>query len=422
MHVAQIVAITASLIGAIIGLVYYLRLSSPNSNDDYLRSSTWTISIPDESVTQTWYINADEGKIKIVQRKEDEAAIAVQEFHSGTSYEYSIWDRGESTVPADFCDVTSAELLEEMGLGDECDVAKLQAALDDVTDVKTECNVNQTDVTTEDNTDYATDPNAFYEKIAEDSSGYILQIGGFAIQFSGNDPTAILDEDDNPIAIIESFVDGIPGDVTFDGCAVVADSEARMLEVEERELGFAEDISDTEWCGAGTNNCNTPCPGTPGTRGTLGDNMGCRRHDHGALHEAVNLRSLGWSCNWFLRLTGVCDIDVAVKLECKVDKDLIDYAESNAGKRAKWAIKATFGTEWYSLANHWGCSDYQVHDHTYWTEKCSWGWRGRSCRQVRNVISKGWKTKYGGSRYNGITDRGAGIYVDKCQNCAGDIF
>jgi hypothetical protein len=368
MHVAQIVAITASLVGVIVGLVYYLQVKSGDAS--YLSSSTWTISIPDESVTQTWYIDTDADVLKIVQHKEGQAALAIQEMHSGKTYEYSMWDRVESTVPADACDGIEG-----------CDVAELQAQLDDAGTVKTDCTV-------EDLTDAVS--------LSAVEVGDTVVIGGFTVQFVAGVPTAIIDgEDGSVVATIDSIVDGIAGDVTFDGCAV----EARRLDLEERELGFAEWASGTDWCGAGTDNCNTPCPGT-GT-GSVGDNMGCRRHDHGAVHSPAM---------WGL----------AVQLECQVDKDLEDYAKASAGDQAKAAILATFGS--YGLANVWGCQNWAVGQNCWW-HWAGCGWRGCPGWQRRCSSGWQWEVKNGFWRYNGINNRGAAtIYVDKCQTCSGDIF
>jgi len=367
MHVAQIVAITASLVGVIVGLVYYLQVKSGDAS--YLSSSTWTISIPDESVTQTWYIDTDADVLKIVQHKEGQATLAIQEIHSGKTYEYSMWDMVESTVPADACD----------GIGQGCDVAELQAQLDDASAIKTDCTV-------EDLADAVS--------LSAVEVGNTVVIGGFTVQFVAGVPTTIIDgEDGSVVATIDSIVDGIAGDVTFDGCAV----EARRLDLEGRELGFAEWASGTDWCGAGTDNCNTPCPGT--NRGSLTDNMGCRRHDHGAVHSPAG---------------------VGVQLECQVDKDLVDYAGTYAGWQANAAVQATFG-EW-GLANLWGCKNYAN------VQNCWWHWAGcgwRSCPGFQRRCNSGWQweVKNGPWRYSGINNRGAGtIYVDKCKTCGGDIF
>jgi hypothetical protein len=382
MHISHIVAITTTLICIVTAVAVYLR--QQNGDSDYLKSSTWTISIPDESVTQTWYIDTEADVLKIVQHKEAQAGFAVQELHASKTYLYSVWDRIDSTVPASACD--DVNLADNTEFAD-CDayVAHLQAQLDDAPVVKVDCSI---------------------EEITESSSvaaievsGDNVVVGGFTVQFTNGVPTAIISGDDGSlVATIDSIVEGIAGDVTFDGCEV---ADSRRLEIEERRLGFAEWASNTEWCGAGTDNCNTPCPGSKGSRGSLQDNMGCRRHDHGAVHSSA-LMGFG------------------VQLECQVDKDLVDYANKNAGDRANTAIQAAFGK--YGLANAWGCKNWAN------VQDCWWHWAGcgwRSCPGFERRCSSTWQweVKNGFGRYDNINHRGDGtIYVDKCQTCSGDIF
>eukprot|EP00662_Eupelagonemidae_sp_cell21_P056777 gene56777-biopygen95133 len=60
-------------------------------------------------------------------------------------------------------------------------------------------------------------------------------------------------------------------------------------------------VSDTMWCGAGTDIVNTECPGA--NSGDLQADRACRRHDHGAKANGI----IG---------------DKACRLGCDIDADL----------------------------------------------------------------------------------------------------
>jgi hypothetical protein len=183
----------------------------------------------------------------------------------------------------------------------------------------------------------------------------------------------------------------------FQGCDVSA--KRRM---ESRSLGWMEDLSNTEWCGAGTDNANTPCPGTASCRGDPNANHACRRHDHGRKHAPA----LG---------------GVAVKLECEVDRELADAPGAN------WAAVAAFGR--WGVANAWGCDNYRYIQNCWW-HWAGCGWRGCPGWQRRCSGSYGWESKNGPWRYSGVTRRpfsgdstsAQHRYKPKAKVCSGDIW
>lgn len=171
-----------------------------------------------------------------------------------------------------------------------------------------------------------------------------------------------------------------------------------------RVLGWQEDLSNTDWCGAGTDIFATPCPGQ-GTRGVDGVNHACRRHDHGARYVVV----LG---------------GVGVRLECGVDRDLVFAARTNL------AVQAAFGE--LGVSQFWGCDNFGSTTSctvTQWPG-CTCGWRGCECWGIRRRCTKrdDWSTRYGPFRYLSINDRkNSEKYVTKpdpgkTKECPGDTF
>jgi hypothetical protein len=243
--------------------------------------------------------------------------------------------------------------------------------------------------------------------INEDGSSQ-WQFGGFVMDFnSDGEPIAIVNGDKKYKVKVEPFdmSKGDKEDVFVGSCP---NKDAKPA---GRRLGFGMSelqqwLSDTDWCGSGTDNANTPCPGAG--RGNFADNMGCRRHDHGAKHESTG---------------------PFVKLECKVDKDLNDYTNN-------WAAIATFGDSaknraaghsflgivWPGLAATWGCHNY-VHKQNCWWHWAGCGWRGCPGWQRHCSSSWQWETKKGGNRYDGVGNRGNSvIYKAKSQTCPNDIW
>lgn len=137
--------------------------------------------------------------------------------------------------------------------------------------------------------------------------------------------------------------------------------------------------SNTQWCGAGTDIINTPCP-APGVGDYEADRK-CRRHDHGARYSPVG---------------------PAVRLECGVDHDLIHNTNN-------WAVQACFGK--WGLASVWGCDNYQS---SWGCRNC--GWRGCDCGHTW-----GWSTRRGPWRYDGQNHRGHSMYKAKEKNCPNDL-
>jgi hypothetical protein len=129
---------------------------------------------------------------------------------------------------------------------------------------------------------------------------------------------------------------------------------------------------------------NTPCPSAAHGNDFNADKA-CRKHDHGRKHESA-LLGLG------------------VKLECMVDKNLVDSANN-------WAATAIFGR--HGIANMWGCHNYEYKNHrgSYW----HWGgcgWRGCPGWQRKNHASSwGWTTASGSGRYNNVRTGPGGGYL-----------
>lgn len=133
---------------------------------------------------------------------------------------------------------------------------------------------------------------------------------------------------------------------------------------QNRKLDWLTDLqaasSNTNWCGSGTDENNTPCP-SPNNDLDFYADLACRRHDHG---KKVT------------RFAGI------PRMECYVDKQLLAFGGHN------WAVQAAFGN--YGGMRVIGCNNYESY-------KCwrNWGWR---------TCGKKWKIKRGPSRYSGATN------------------
>jgi len=169
----------------------------------------------------------------------------------------------------------------------------------------------------------------------------------------------------------------------FSSCSVGADRRA-LEEIGEymtpdgrRKLSAGETLSSrrklsatafqawasgTQWCGAGTDLDNTPCPWTQDDDG----DMACHRHDHGKKANGI----IG---------------GMAVRLGCDIDRGLAD-------RTSNWAAQAIFGS--WGIAQAWGCYDHGSYSCWNWKSKW-WGgyWRyGGYC--------SGEHTHYGPWRYS----------------------
>ena len=367
MHPGQITVITAALTATLITLVAYMHLKS-STGMTLSSQQTWNLNLhengePDQP--QTWYIDADNGVMKIVTADTDSGSLMIEELYADGVATYSEMDESiDTTVPSSFCD----EVDLEDGMTCESYIADVQADIDSMKG-------------------YEAKDNCIFESIdnpAIDVSnikpGQDNLIGEFnvAIDASGI-PTAIKDPIDGTIiATIESVVDGIEGAGSITKCEV---DDSRM----HRDLGYQEYLSNTDWCGAGTNIFNTPCP-EDRTRGSLQANRACRRHDHGRKYESAG---------------------PGTRMECQNDKHL-------ASASSNWAVQAVFGK--WGISQAWGCFNWKHKRRC--TRNC--GWRG--CRRTCTK-DWGWDVKYGPWRFNNINNRGdSQTYVAKCKTCSGDLF
>jgi hypothetical protein len=393
MHVAQIAAITASLVGVIVGLVYYLQLSS--GDESYLLKSKWSLTVADGSLPQTWYVDTASNAIRIESYPASDAGtVVVEEFVGDKKYTYFSPDVSKLSVDADeFC----AEVTDYDG-----DCATLAAELSgDIEAMSADWGNNKAVCTVE---DAAVTVSAV--KTVSDGN---LEVAGFFVLMVDGVPTSILDaESDEVIATIDSIEDWSE-DISVVGCSAEDDmsgDESRRLgfyeaiaegrerrrnlsedneEVEkarnylnslyvdmagkhdeaedaQRMLGFSEWASGTQWCGAGTDLVNTPCPLDTSDSG----DMACHRHDHGKKADGI----IG---------------GMAVRLGCDIDRGLAD-------RTSNWAAQAAFGS--WGLAQAWGCYDHGTYNCWNWRSKW-WGgyWRyGGHC--------SGEHTHYGPWRYS----------------------
>lgn len=380
MNPTILVSLSAIVIGSILcGVIFYMQ--SKSGDDGYMVRSKWSVTIPGESITQTWYIDTKAGAVRI-ESPMDAGSISVQEFVNGNAYQYFM--AGDITFDkAAFCADIAAT-------GADCDAK----AAEQETLLSKDHDGDKGSCTITENSEFMSKAN----KAVENADGS-LTVGGFAISMVDGVPTSIFNPNDSNdvLATIDS-VEDFDGAIDISGCSV--ESNSRNLRSVARNLlqwsfgsdawDFFQTQSHSQWCGAGTDPA-TKCPGDPVTNDIpdydYNADHACRRHDHGA--KAVTI----WGGN-------------AVRLGCDIDNDLRS-ATSN------FAVQGTFGV--YGASQFWGCYDYG--SNTYW----SWcdGWIDYPCRKT----STGEFTKYGPWRYEGIKHSYGYSRGDFDQeNCAGDLF
>jgi hypothetical protein len=255
-----------------------------------------------------------------------------------------------------------------------------------------------------------------------------LEVAGFFVLMVDGVPTSIVDaESDEVIATIDSIEDWSE-DISVVGCSAEddlsgsEDAGRRILESikarrlspsdddetrkarnylnslydsqfassasDERDLSFTSFqawLSDTNWCGSGTDTANTVCPSSSAS-GDLTADRACRRHDHGAKSNGI----IG---------------GYAVRLGCDIDHGL-------ASATSNWCAQGIFGS--WGLAQTWGCYDHGSYNCWNWKSKW-WGgyWRyGSHCSGEHN--------HYGPWRYSSYSHRYG--YRAKDKDCAGDIW
>lgn len=146
------------------------------------------------------------------------------------------------------------------------------------------------------------------------------------------------------------------------------------------------EASRTKWCGAGTDIKTTPCPDEKKTSldGLLYDwnaDNACRRHDHG---EKFVTTSVG-----------------IPRLECYVDKDLLNAGGHNLAVRAAYGKYGAMG--WLI-----GCYNYQSY-------KC---WKRSGWRIRYTNCGKKWAIKRGPYRYNDVNKHEG--YKERPESCPYD--
>jgi len=166
----------------------------------------------------------------------------------------------------------------------------------------------------------------------------------------------------------------------------VSEDEFFSAKGSTRRLDWVTDlqgyISNTQWCGAGTDNFQTPCPDKDLSYDFFAD-QACRRHDHGAKYEKT----------W---------IGVVPRLECYVDKQLLDAGGHN------WAVEAAYA-EWGGTSVI-GCYNYEAYDCWYWR---GWSLRYGYCGHV-------WDINYGYWRYDNAVKKSG--YLSRPQSCPYDYM
>lgn len=321
--------------------------------------------------TSTFYAKSVDGEIKVqnVAAEADGSASFVTEVFGGKSYTYSLANT----------DALKASLPDDVP-----ERADTVAAYDQYAGIKDDCTVSDATV---------------FSDVSEstDASGNIV-VGGaltFTKSADGYGSVSFTGEDGAVTTFNIVSIGPIPAAEAaglFGGC-----SAARALEQHAeagrrlRELNIQGFLSASNWCGAGTDLTNTPCPGVKpnywhGQYDTEAD-YACMRHDHGK-KAAPALGGIG------------------VKLGCDIDHGI-------AARTDNWAAQTIFGAG--GLAGGWGCFD--INTKRTWYNTISCGWRG--CRG-----SAGWRnerreyTRYGPYRYcsNWVPTGGNGCNKNYAHN------
>lgn len=349
-----IATVVVILMAAISAVTLY---NAPGSSvDQYLAGGLKLVYTVEEGRTETFYAQQVDGELKATWNHGSANGdhSEVEEHHGGKMYTYS-------TPNTDFL----IGLVNGNADLDAAQKEELIAGYESLRGEKAECTVAGDAAATADVTD----------------AGLTIINGGSQIVYGDNTFDIV--------SIGAMSADELAS--AFNGCSDARALSEHMSDLASRNLGWQETLSQTEWCGAGTDNCNTICPGQGG-RGSWGDNIACRRHDHGSKYESA----LGF----------------AARLECRVDQHLLEGASAHAGFITNSAVHVAFGS--WGAAQVWGCFNWKQ------VKRCggwSCGWRGcsRSCSYPYE-----WTVNYGPFRYNGISDRGSAMYKGLCKNCPND--
>ena len=357
--------------------------------EDKLQADTWYMSWDQTTSPSIRFESPMKECKKTVTVDADGALSTWTEFDARTCLKAAVVDTSKVVCPpvAD---------LKKNGLATCAEFyVKMQSSADDVmaaqNGVQEQCSEEKKPMSTTDI------PNQVRILEAHTDGSATWQFGGFVMDVDATGtPTAIVDETAGKKYVVTKVEAFKPFDNVnlFKGCKTSPGKAVATKDDGKRRLGAWTDFqawaSNTNWCGAGTDIANTPCPNSGDGSDYTADHA-CRRHDHGKKHTSIG---------------------PAVRLECLVDNDL-------ASATSNWAAQAVFGR--YGVAQVWGCENYESH------QTCSWhwggcGWRGCPGWQRRCSSSMRWENNYGPWRYNGIRSGPGGGYKAKGKTCTGDIF
>jgi hypothetical protein len=386
--IAVILAFSAGMIA------YTSSTSSGESPKSFLEvGATWTVKMPtfdffsghdykgaqvQQYTSAKWYIQGGVDSFKFQSENYDATldSYSVEEYHGGKKYTYR-----KLNVPhmLSQCQSCSSDIVNELNA---------------MKDVVQDC------VATDNTFDQGSlQANVASVKKSLADGNTVWSMGGMLIEASASGaPIAIWNDEDDASTRME-IVSVTPMTAeekakVFKGCDPVAQHESAALKkrrrqlVKSRKLGAWTDFqawaSGTNWCGAGTDLDNTPCPVTSSDNG----DMACHRHDHGKKANGI----IG---------------GMAVRLGCDIDHGL-------AARTSNWAAQAVFGS--WGLAMTWGCYDYGKVYCWNKARTCKWYGCWNYWRYTKHCSEE--YTRYGPWRYNGYSHK----YGWKAQSrCTTDL-
>jgi hypothetical protein len=377
-------------------------MQSQSDDGTYLTKSKWSLTLAEGNTAQTWLVDTEAGAIQ-VRTADGEGGIRVEEWVSNIKYTYMVPDMDTDMDEMDV-DAFCAEV-GDVPEGTDCATLAAETAADTAV-IRQELSSHTGSCSSEDvpvGIDHAI--------LAENGN---IMVGGFRVKMVDGVPAAILDGETGEVVATVNSIEEVEGDLDISGCSedaapdaerrlavfeaigesrrrrrtaegengakveaarqhlsgmymsMLVDSEPEEIDQAERHLGAATDFqawaSGTQWCGAGTDLDNTPCPWTQDDDG----DMACHRHDHGKKANGI----IG---------------GMAVRLGCDIDRGLADRTNN-------WAVQAVFGSR--GIAKVWGCYDEGLYECWYWEDGGWWPdylWYGNHCR--------GEHTHYGKKRY-----------------------
>lgn len=399
MNANVIIGITAALVGCVVGLVVFMQ--SQSDDGTYLTKSKWSLTLAEGNTAQTWLVDTEAGAIQ-VRTADGEGGIRVEEWASNIKYTYMVPDMDTDMDEMDV-DAFCAEV-GDVPEGTDCATLAAETAADTAV-IRQELSSYTGSCSSE-------EASAGIDHVVVADNGNIM-VGGFRVKMVDGVPAAILDGETGEVVATVNSIEEVEGDLDISGCSedaapdaerrlavfeaigesrrrrrtaegengakveaarqhlsgmymsMLDDSEPEEIDQAERHLSataFQAWASGTQWCGAGTDLANTPCPLSSGDNG----DMACHRHDHGAKANGI----IG---------------GMAVRLGCDIDRGLAD-------RTSNWAAQAIFGS--WGIAQAWGCYDHGSYNCWNWKRKW-WGgyWRyGGYCN--------GEHTHYGPWRYS----------------------